>query len=390
MRFGLYRDNTKPNVAARAIGAALALTITLAGCAAPAAAPTTTNEPATEETAATQETTEATAEETATPVSEVTFASWTEGSKSLKVLTDYVEKVTDESSPDYIEPKDRIAVFDLDGTLMCESFPWCFEYMVFADYALNNPNYQAPEDVKAVAQEIIDSAWGPKPDGMSTRQATAGAIAYQGLTPAELEDYVTNFKNSEAEGFTNMTRGEAWYKPMLEVVQYLEDNDFEIYIVTATERNIVRAIVKDTLNIDPAHVIGTEYGYTATGQADEADGDYTFQNGDKVVFDGGYEGENAKMCKVDAIVREIGQQPVLAFGNSSGDAAMMVYTISDNPHASAAFMVLHDDTEREDGDVEEAAEDKAKWEELGFDIFSMKDDFDTIFDEGVERNVPTK
>ena len=390
MRFGLYRDNTKPNVAARAIGAALALTITLAGCAAPAAAPATTNEPATEETAATQETTEATAEETATPVSEVTFASWTEGSKSLKVLTDYVEKVTDESSPDYIEPKDRIAVFDLDGTLMCESFPWCFEYMVFADYALNNPNYQAPEDVKAVAQEIIDSAWGPKPDGMSTRQATAGAIAYQGLTPAELEDYVTNYKDSEAEGFTNMKKGEAWYKPMLEVVQYLEDNDFEIYIVTATERNIVRAIVKDTLNIDPAHVIGTEYGYTATGQGDEADGDYTYQNGDKVVFDGSYEGENAKMCKVDAIVREIGQQPVLAFGNSSGDAAMMVYTISDNPHASAAFMVLHDDTEREDGDVEEAAEDKAKWEELGFDIFSMKDDFGTIFDEGVERNVPTK
>lgn len=390
MRFGLYRDNTKPNVAARAIGAALALTITLAGCAAPAAAPATTNEPATEETAATQETTEATAEETATPVSEVTFASWTEGSKSLKVLTDYVEKVTDESSPDYIEPKDRIAVFDLDGTLMCESFPWCFEYMVFADYALNNPDYEAPADVKAVAQEIVDSAWGPKPDGMSTRQATAGAIAYQGLTPAELEDYVTNFKNSEAEGFTNMTRGEAWYKPMLEVVQYLEDNDFEIYIVTATERNIVRAIVKDTLNIDPAHVIGTEYGYTATGQGDEADGDYTYQNGDKVVFDGSYEGENAKMCKVDAIVREIGQQPVLAFGNSSGDAAMMVYTISDNPHASAAFMVLHDDTEREDGDVEEAAEDKAKWEELGFDIFSMKDDFGTIFDEGVERNVPTK
>lgn len=390
MRFGLYRDNTKPNVAARAIGAALALTITLAGCAAPAAAPATTNEPATEETAATQETTEATAEETATPVSEVTFASWTEGSKSLKVLTDYVEKVTDESSPDYIEPKDRIAVFDLDGTLMCESFPWCFEYMVFADYALNNPNYQAPEDVKAVAQEIIDSAWGPKPDGMSTRQATAGAIAYKGLTPAELEDYVTNYMDSEAEGFTNMKKGEAWYKPMLEVVQYLEDNDFEIYIVTATERNIVRAIVKDTLNIDPAHVIGTEYGYTATDQGDEADGDYTFQNGDKVVFDGSYEGENAKMCKVDAIVREIGQQPVLAFGNSSGDAAMMVYTISDNPHASAAFMVLHDDTEREDGDVEEAAEDKAKWEELGFDIFSMKDDFGTIFDEGVERNVPTK
>jgi hypothetical protein len=137
-------------------------------------------------------------------------------------------------------------------------------------------------------------------------------------------------------------------------------------------------------------VIGTEYGYTATGQGDVADGDYNFQEGDKVVFDGSYAGENAKMCKVDAIVREIGQQPVLAFGNSSGDAAMMSYTISDNPHASLSFMVLHDDAEREDGDAEEAAEEKAKWEDLGFGIISMKDDFGTIFGDGVERQVPTK
>lgn len=316
------------------------------------------------------------------------LTSWTEDSASLKTLVDFVEATTNEESPDYIPQKDRVAVFDLDGTLMCETYPWCFEYMVFADYALNNPDYTAPDDIGKVAHEIVDSAWGAKPDGMSTRQAQAAAVAYKGLTPAELEAYVTKFKDSPAEGFSGMTRGEAWYKPMVEVVDYLKANGFDVYIVTATERNIVRGIVADSLDVDPSHVIGTEYGYTATGQGDEADGDYTFQAGDKMVFDGTYAGENAKTCKVDAIVREIGKQPVLAFGNSSGDDAMLAYTLSDNSYPSAAFMVLADDDAREYGNAESAAEKRKKWEDAGFTVFSMRDDFATIYGEGVKKASP--
>ena len=159
-----------------------------------------------------------------------------------------------------------------------------------------------------------------------------------------------------------------------------------MYIVTATERNIVRAIVAGALDIDPSHVIGTEYGYKATGQGDEDAGDYTFQPGDEVVFDGSYEGENAKMTKVDAIVREIGKQPVLAFGNSSGDVAMLTYVVSDNENPSAAFMVLADDEEREYGDAEEAVEKREGYEESGFTVFSMRDDFATIYGDEVTKD----
>lgn len=383
-----HRNDPKLHAGARAIAAALALTLSMTGCGSAPSTSTTTNqetqtttsaEAAPESVAASNDSAQAASE------SQATFASWTEGSSSLQVLTNFVAAATDESGSGYIPPQDRIAVFDLDGTLMCETYPWCFEYMVFADYALNNPDYTAPDDVAAVAQEVIDSAWGQKPDGMSTRQAQAAAIAYEGLSPAELEEYVTKFKGSQAEGFAGMTRGEAWYKPMTEVVEFLQANDFDVYIVTATERNIVRAIVAGTLDIDPSHVIGTEYGYTATGQADAADTDYTFQSGDKVIFDGSYAGENAKMSKVDAIVREIGKQPVLAFGNSSGDVAMLTYTISDNAYQSASFMVLADDEDREYGEATEAAEDKASWEELGFTVFSMRDDFATIYGDGVTK-----
>lgn len=312
--------------------------------------------------------------------------SWTENAAPKAALTAYMAAITDPESEDYIPVVDRVAVFDLDGTLMCETYPRCFEYMVFVDYALNNPNYTPTDEVKAVAQEIIDTRWQEKPSGISTRQAAAAAIAYKGMTPAELEDYVVGFMDSDAEGFTGLKRGEAFYQPMVELVSFLEANDFTVYIVTATERNIVRALVKDTLGISPARVIGTEYGYTATGQGDTADGDYTFQSTDKVVFDGNYYGENAKMSKVDAIIREIGQQPVLAFGNSSGDVAMCEYTVTQNPYASLSYIVLADDEAREWGDTAGAQAKIESYAKLGIGTISMRDDFATIYGSGVEKD----
>ena len=310
---------------------------------------------------------------------------WNPDAAALNTLNEYLAAVTDEASPDYIPVKDRIAVFDLDGTLMCETDPFCFEYMVFADYALNHAD-KMPEDVLAVAHEILDAVGGAKPGDMSVRQAAAAAVAYKGMTMAELSAVVEDFKASEAWGFTGMTRGEAWYRPMVQLVEHLQANGFTVYIVTATERNIVRQLIAGVLDIPPSQVIGTEYGYTATNQGEAADADYTFRSEDQIVFDGSYSGENAKTSKVDAIVREIGQQPVLAFGNSSGDLAMMVYTITNNPCRSAAYMVLADDDAREWGDPGSAAEKKASYEAMGIRTISMRDDFLTIYGDGVAKN----
>ena len=269
---------------------------------------------------------------------------WTEGSVTSESLNNYILAVTDKKSPDFIPVESRIAVFDLDGTLMCETYPFCFEYMLFADYALNSGSGTITEEVRAVAQEIIDAAGGRK-------------------------------------------RGQAFYKPMVELFEKLKQNDFTIYIVTATERNIVRAAIAGTLDIPASHVIGTEYGYTLTGQGDTPDTDYTFQSSDQVVFDGSYHGENAKTSKVDAIAREIGQQPVLAFGNSSGDLAMEIYTISGNRWKSAAYMVIADDEEREYGNSSDAEKKKKTYSELGIGIISMRSDFKTIYGDDVHKVV---
>ncbi len=310
---------------------------------------------------------------------------WTQDSAAAESLNAYLRAVTDEASPDYIPVPDRVAVFDLDGTLMCETCPFCFEYMVFADYALNSGSGTITGEVRAVAQEILDAAGGEKPSNMSTRQAAAAAIAYRGMTMQELAEMVRTFKESEATGFSGLKRGDAYYKPMLELFDALLENGFTVYIVTATERNIVREVIRGTLNVPPSHVIGTEYGYTAVSQGDTADTDYTFQPSDQIVFDGSYAGENAKTSKVDAIVREIGQQPVLAFGNSSGDLAMAIYTISNNPYRSAAYMVVADDVEREYGSADGADDKKASYESMGIGVISMRDDFGTIYGDGVQK-----
>lgn len=47
------------------------------------------------------------------------LSSWNDGPTKESIVK-FVEAVTDENSPDYVEPSKRIAVFDNDGTLWCE------------------------------------------------------------------------------------------------------------------------------------------------------------------------------------------------------------------------------------------------------------------------------
>lgn len=91
------------------------------------------------------------------------------------------------------------------------------------------------------------------------------------------------------------------------------------------------------------------------------------------------------MNKVSSIVREIGVQPVLAFGNSSGDYSMFRYTLKDNPYQAEVFNVLCDDTQREYGRPERAERDKKTSAENGWNTISMKNDWKTIYGDNVKK-----
>ena len=116
----------------------------------------------------------------------------------------------------------------------------------------------------------------------------------------------------------------------------------------------------------------------------DADGlKYIYQNDDSLVR-GKFKNKNLQMNKVSAIVREIGKQPVLAFGNSKDDASMLNYAISGNKYKSASFMVLCDDLQRELGDEKKADNCRQMAKHYGWNTISMRYDFKTIYGDKVK------
>ncbi len=304
---------------------------------------------------------------------------------ALSSLKDYVATVTNEKSKDFIPVEDRIAVFDMDGTLCGELFPEYLEYMLLAYRGLDDPDYEASDFVKQVATEIKEAGKNYKTPAIAdydVRHGTAQAEAFAGLTPDEFITYVKNFLQQDAQGFEGLKYADSIYKPMIEVVAYLQDHDFTVYVVSGSDRMICRAVACEKLNIPENQIIGMDVTLHASNQPEDKDNlHYQFNNGgeDKLVRGDQLWIKNLKMNKVFQIAQEIGKQPVLSFGNSSGDVSMHEYTITNNKYKSMAFMLIADDTERDHADLTETNKRKASWEEHGYTIISMKNDFKTIY-----------
>jgi phosphoserine phosphatase len=314
------------------------------------------------------------------------FTTWND-CKALAALKDYVEDVTNPQSANFIKEEDRIATFDMDGTFVGELYPTYFEYNMFEYRALDDASYKdkAPADVKETAQEIRDfvRSGKPLPDHFNLKHGQAAAKAYAGMTVAEFDAYVKAYADKPANGFKGMTFGQGTYKPMLEVINYLKDHGFTYYVVSGSDRLIVRALAT-AVGFDPNHVIGTDIGLRSSKQGDVDPLDYTMSKDEKIIRTDEFILKDEKNNKVLQISQEIGKVPVLSFGNSSGDAAMHNYCLT-SPHRCLAFMLVANDNIRDHANLEEAAKREAKWREAGYMIISMRDDFKTIYGEGVEK-----
>ena len=91
------------------------------------------------------------------------------------------------------------------------------------------------------------------------------------------------------------------------------------------------------------------------------------------------------MSKVSNIAREIGVRPVMALGNSSGDSSMMNYARFNPKYRGFAMGVLCDDEARDWGNADKAANFKRMCDHFGWVSISMRDDWKTIYGDGVEK-----
>ena len=124
---------------------------------------------------------------------------WTEGCAAAENLNAYLMAVTDEASPDFIPVKDRIAVFDMNGTILCEKAPIFFDYCLTMHRVLDDPTFSATEIERDAMQQVRDHAYSTgekfKPKTVTNRDLIASSFA--GMTPEEFRAYVVDYADHE-------------------------------------------------------------------------------------------------------------------------------------------------------------------------------------------------
>lgn len=298
------------------------------------------------------------------------LSSWADAPKQR--ITSWVEKVTDASSSDFIPVKDRIAVFDNDGTLWPEQ-PWPNQLQFAFDYIKakkdQHPEWQEDEFLKQVSEgDYSGLAEAGVPGVFKVVNAS-----HTGMSEQEFESAVKSWLDTAQNKKFNRGFDELVYAPMLELLDYLRNNDFKTFIVSGGGADFMRVFAEEVYGIPPYQIIGS-YGEVS----------YELKDGEPVITK--VEGDiyfDDKEAKPRAIHRFIGKRPVLVGGNSDGDQAMMEYA-SGSDYNTLCVLLYHTDAEREyaydkktlSGHMETALE-KAK--EMDWLLVNMQEDFLKIF-----------
>ena len=270
--------------------------------------------------------------------------SWNDG-PTKSAITDFVERVTEEGGPDYVEPAARVAVFDNDGTLWTEKpvvIQLDFTIRRFRELAEDDPAlrtqqpYQAAYegDLKWMGAAMVKHYRGDDSDLKLLMVAVPKA--FETVT---VEDYDRRVKEFFAEADNPTLKRpyrECGYQPMVELLRYLEANGFSTYIASGGDRDFMRPVAQDMYGIPPERIIGSALGITYSAEGEQS---ALLYKGAMDFFDDGPE-------KPIRIWSRIGRRPILAFGNSNGDVPMLAYSGAESLPA-LRLLLLHDDSNRE-------------------------------------------
>jgi phosphoserine phosphatase len=269
------------------------------------------------------------------------LASWNNG-PSKDAIVAFVKAATDKSSPKYVEPEDRIATFDQDGTLWTEHPLYGqaqFALARLAAMAPKHPEWKQKEPFKSVLAGDRE-AMGKFSEGDWLEIV---AVTHTGMSNEEFQGLVRDWITTAKAPRFDRLYTDLVYQPMLEVMQYLRANGFKTYIVTGGGQEFVRAYSERVYGVLPEQVVGSSI---VTKYTTAADGKPVLMRDPKVFFIDDGPG------KAVGINMFIGKRPIAAFGNSgnteftAGDAQMLEWTQAGGG-ARLMMLVLHDDAKRE-------------------------------------------
>lgn len=301
------------------------------------------------------------------------LGSWSDGS-AKKAVVDFVARVTKEGGKDFVPRLERIAVFDNDGTLWCEQ-PFQVQLFFLLDrvrqLAATDASLKDRQPYKAVLEADHEALHAIGKKGLFE----LACATHTGMSDEEFQAIAEKFFMTSKHPKFGWRFDLCTYKPQVELLAYLRENGFKTFIVSGGGVDLMRAFAEQAYGIPPEQVIGSSMKL----RLETKDGKLTLMKvGELNSFDD-------REVKVENIALHIGRRPILAFGNSDGDLAMMRYTL-DGPGARLALLLHHDDAEREmaydrEFRLSPLSEALDRAPEYGIRLVSMKRDWKTVFEE---------
>ena len=288
--------------------------------------------------------------------------SWVDGSTKSAIVNFVQDAVA------RVEPEERVAVFDNDGTLWCEKPMYIqLDFLIrrFAEQAQADPSLRERQPYKAAAEG--DLRWFGEAvtkhyQGDDTDvKPLVGAIltAHHEITVEEHRSRIEAFFAEAKHPTLGRPYTSCGYQPMIELLRYLEANGFTCYIVSGGGRDFMRPVTGLLYGIPPERVVGSSVGL------DYRDG-HLYTTAQPEFLDDG-------PMKPVRLWSRIGRRPILAAGNSNGDIEMLEFT------RGMRLLVLHDDADREfdyTAGGEKALEQAAKDD---WTVVSVRNDWATVF-----------
>jgi len=299
--------------------------------------------------------------------------SWNDG-KNKQSIMDFVNEITNETSPNYVKPADRIATFDNDGTLWSEQ-PYYFQLQFALDrvkvMSADHPEWKDIPLFKAVLDNDINKVLSFGEHGLLELVMATHA----GMTTEEFSQIVRDWIITAKHPMTKRLYKEMVYQPMLELLDYLRANGFKTFIVSGGGIDFMRPWTEEVYAIPAEQVIGS----SGKVKFEMKDGQPVLTKLPEINFIDDKEG------KPVGIYQSIGKRPIAAFGNSDGDLQMLQWTAAGNGKRLMVY-IHHTDAEREwaydreshIGRLNKGLDEAVK---KGWVIVDMKNDWNKIYPE---------
>ena len=294
--------------------------------------------------------------------------------QARQTIVDYVAAVTDHKSADFIPERDRIVVFDNDGTLWVEKPAYIQLFFAIArlkQMAEADPRLLAQPDFKAAATDDMGYFAKLDPHAGGDVKALMKVVydSHAGMSEDDFELMVKTYLEAARHPRFGVLYKDLTYKPMVELIRYLGDHDFKVFLASGGGMSFMRVAAEEIYGVAKERVIGSNITFETLMTAD---GPVIMRKPGLVdpVDDG--------PGKPVSIQLHIGQKPVLAGGNSDGDLHML-WLAEKSGHRSLSLLVNHDDADREYAYANGTEQVMPLAKEHGWLVVSMKNDWKTVF-----------